>query len=334
MNVVIEGTCDARFRDVRDAFASNFERDLELGAALSVSIDGHNVIDIWGGFLDEAQTRAWQRDSLACIFSCTKGVVAVLALMLADRGLIDLDAPVARYWPEFAQNGKGEIPVRWLLTHQSALSAIDAPLPFGSLSNWDLMIDALAAQAPVWTPGDGHGYHGVTYGHLVGEVVRRVTGLSCGTAMRQLLCDPLDLDIHMPLPEHEEARTADMVLGMPTAARPSPTFFDHWKPGDLGPKSFRNPPDCVFEIRPDTIVPSGKHRDHDMSILALQNADIIADIGHEIPGLVRQAKPGYVFREPGAINLTSHDLQHLLGCLLAHGLSPLDLFKKSPHIFR
>jgi CubicO group peptidase (beta-lactamase class C family) len=244
MKVVIEGNCDTRFAAVQDAFESNFEHDLELGAALSVSVDGRNVVDIWGGYLDEAQTRPWQRDSLACIFSCTKGVVALLALMLADRGLIDLDAPVARYWPEFAQNGKGEIPVRWLLTHQSAVSAIDAPLPFGSLSNWDLMIEALAAQAPVWTPGDGHGYHGVTFGHLVGEVIRRVTGTSCGTAMHQWLCEPLGLDIHMPLPEYEESRTADMVLGMPTAARPSKTFFDHWKADDLGPKSFRNPPDC------------------------------------------------------------------------------------------
>jgi CubicO group peptidase (beta-lactamase class C family) len=244
MKIVVEGNCDARFAAVRDAFAANFEHDLELGAALSVSLRGRPVVDIWGGYADEAQTRKWERDTLACIFSCTKGVVAVLALMLADRGLIDLDAPVARYWPEFAQQGKGEIPVRWLLTHQAAVSAIDAPMAFGSLSDWDLMIEALAAQTPSWTPGDGHGYHGVTYGHLVGEVIRRVTGRSCGTAMREMLCEPLGLDIHMPLPEHEEPRTADMVLGQPTAERPSKTFFDHWQAGDLGPRSFRNPPDC------------------------------------------------------------------------------------------
>src|SRR5215213_8886493 len=121
MKVVIEGTSEALFAPVREAFASNFARDLEIGAALSVSLAGRNVVDIWGGHLDEAQTRPWQRDSLACIFSCTKGVVAVLALMLVDRGLIDLDAPVADYWPEFGQNGKADIPVRWLLTHQAAV---------------------------------------------------------------------------------------------------------------------------------------------------------------------------------------------------------------------
>ena len=126
MKVVIEGNFDARFAAVRDAFGSNFDQDLEIGAALSVSVGGRNVVDIWGGYLDEAQTRKWERDSLACIFSCTKGVIAVLALMLADRGLIDLDAPVADYWPEFAQKGKAEIPVRWLLTHQAAVILADS----------------------------------------------------------------------------------------------------------------------------------------------------------------------------------------------------------------
>lgn len=240
---IIQGTCDHRFAAVRDAFAENFVSGLELGAGLSVSVDGHNVVDLWGGWLDEAQTRPWERDSLACIFSCTKGVVAVVALMLADAGRLDLDAPVARYWPEFAQNGKADIPVRWLLTHEAGVSAIEDKLAFGSLSDWTLMTDALAAQRPMWTPGSGHGYHGVTYGHLVGEVIRRVTGMSCGTAMRTLLCEPLGLDLWMPLPEELEARTADMVLGQPM---PSATFFDHWGPDDLGPKSFRNPPDCSY----------------------------------------------------------------------------------------
>jgi CubicO group peptidase (beta-lactamase class C family) len=235
----IGGIWDARFTPVRDAFASNFDARLELGAALSISVEGHNVVDIWGGYCDAAGTVPWDRDTLACIFSCTKGVVAVLALALVDRGLIDLDAPVADYWPEFAQAGKGDIPVRWLLTHEAGVSAIEREMPFGSLSDWDAMITALAEQRPMWIPGSGHGYHGVTYGHLVGEVIRRVTGDSCGAAMRRVLCEPLGLDIWMPLPEDEEARTAEMAVVPPTK-----TFFDHWKPDGLGPKSFRNPPDC------------------------------------------------------------------------------------------
>jgi CubicO group peptidase (beta-lactamase class C family) len=235
----IGGIWDARFAPVRDAFASNFDAGIELGAALSISVEGRNVVDIWGGYRDPAATEPWDRDTLACIFSCTKGVVAVLALALVDRGLLDLDAPVADYWPEFAQAGKGDIPVRWLLTHQAGVSAIEREMPFGSLSDWDAMITALAEQRPMWTPGTGHGYHGVTYGHLVGEVIRRVTGESCGAAMRRVLCEPLGLDIWMPLPEHEESRTAEM-----TVVPPTKTFFDHWKPDGLGPKSFRNPPDC------------------------------------------------------------------------------------------
>lgn len=242
-DIIINGTCDARFDAVRDAFIANFENGLELGAGLSVSVEGRNVVDLWGGWLDEAATRPWERDSLACIFSCTKGVVAIVALVLADRGELDLDAPVATYWPEFAQNGKSTIPVRWLLTHQAGVSAIEQKMPFGSLSDWTAMTDALAAQQPMWEPGTDHGYHGVTFGHLIGEVIRRVTGVSCGTAMRELLCEPLGLDIWMPLAEADDARTADMVLGQPASPV---TFFDHWGPDDLGPKSFRNPPDCSY----------------------------------------------------------------------------------------
>jgi CubicO group peptidase (beta-lactamase class C family) len=235
----IGGIWDPRFAPVRDAFASNFAAGLELGAALSISIDGHNVVDIWGGHQDDAGTLPWERDTVACIFSCTKGVVAVLALALVDRGALDLDAPVAHYWPEFAQAGKEQIPVRWLLTHEAGLSAIEADMPFGSLSDWNAMVTALAAQRPLWEPGTGHGYHGVTYGHLVGEVIRRVTGAPCGTVMRSLLCAPLGLDLWMPLPATDECRTAEMTVVPPTR-----TFFDHWKPDGLGPKSFRNPPDC------------------------------------------------------------------------------------------
>ena len=134
---------------------------------LSISVDGRNVVDLWGGHLDAARTRPWQRDSLVCIFSCTKGVVAIATMWAVERGLLDLDRPVASYWPEFAAEGKGDIPVRWLLTHEAGLPAIGTRMPFGSLSDWEAMVAALAAQAPSWEPGSGHGYHGVTFGHLV-----------------------------------------------------------------------------------------------------------------------------------------------------------------------
>jgi CubicO group peptidase (beta-lactamase class C family) len=240
MGIDVDGVCDPAFKAVRDAFAANFADGLELGGSLSISVEGRNVVDVWGGWADGAMTRPWERDTLACVFSCTKGVVAVLALLLVEDGRLDLDAPVARYWPEFAQGGKAELPVRYLLTHEAGLPALSRPMPFGSLSDWDAMVTALAAQEPWWEPGHGHGYHGVTYGHLIGEVMRRITGTSVGVFLDTAIAGPLGVDLTMGLPEHEESRTADMVLGPMGGA----TFFDHWQPDGLGPKSFRNPPDC------------------------------------------------------------------------------------------
>jgi CubicO group peptidase (beta-lactamase class C family) len=239
--VAIDGTCDPAFASVRDAFAANFAAGLELGASLSISVDGRNIVDLWGGHLDAARTRPWARDSLVCVFSCTKGVVAIATMWAVARGLVDLDAPVASVWPEFAAADKGEIPIRWLLTHQAGLSAISQRMPLGSLSDWDAMTSALAAQAPWWEPGTAHGYHGVTFGHLIGEVLRRATGRDCGTLIAEELAAPLGVELLMPLPTDDDTRTADLIVAM----SPQGTFFDHWDPTtSLGPKSFGNPPDC------------------------------------------------------------------------------------------
>ncbi len=238
----VHGHCDARFTPVRDAFADGFARGAELGAALCVVIDGRRVVDLWGGWADAARTRPWKRDTIACVFSCTKGLAAAALLLLVDRGVVDLDAPVATWWPEFASAGKEELPVRYLLTHEAGLPALTRRLPFGSLSDWDLMVEALAAQAPWWEPGTGHGYHGVTFGHLVGEVVRRADGRTIGALMRDEFAGPLGLEWFLGLPASEEARTAQMTIEYPGPDQP--TFFSHWGPDDLGPKSFGNPPDC------------------------------------------------------------------------------------------
>jgi CubicO group peptidase (beta-lactamase class C family) len=237
---VLDGWCDAAFGAVSDAFAQNFADGLELGASLSISVEGRNVVDLWGGHLDAARTQRWERDSLVCVFSCTKGVVAIATMWAVARGLVDLDAPVASYWPEFAAEGKGQLPVRYLLTHQAGLPAIGQPMPFGSLSDWDAMTTALAAQAPWWEPGTAHGYHGVTFGHLIGEVLRRATGRSCGQLIRDELAAPLGIELAMPLPADDDARTALLVVEMSSEG----TFFDRWNPKtSLGPKAFGNPPD-------------------------------------------------------------------------------------------
>jgi CubicO group peptidase (beta-lactamase class C family) len=235
------GTCDPAFSAVRDAYAQNFADGLELGSSLSVSVDGTNVVDLWGGHLDAARTRPWTRDSVVCVFSCTKGIVAIATMWAVARGFVDLDAPVARYWPEFDQHGKGDIPVRWLLTHEAGLAAIGTKMPHGSLSDWDAMTSALAAQEPWWEPGTAHGYHGVTFGHLIGEVLRRATGRDCGELVSNEIGGPLGVELCMPLPAALDARTADLVVDMSRDG----TFFDRWDPHtSLGPRAFGNPPDC------------------------------------------------------------------------------------------
>jgi CubicO group peptidase (beta-lactamase class C family) len=239
--VTVDGSCDAAFAGVREAFAANFDGGLELGASLAISVDGRNVVDLWGGYLDLGRTRPWERDSLVCVFSCTKGVVAIAVMWAVAHGFVDLDAPVASYWPEFAAEGKGDIPVRWLLTHEAGLPAIGRRMPLGSLSDWEAMTDALAAQEPWWEPGTTHGYHGVTFGHLVGEVLRRTVGRTCGAIIRDELAGPLDTELWMPLPEAYDSRTAELTVEMSAEG----TFFDRWDPKtSLGPRSFGNPPDC------------------------------------------------------------------------------------------
>ncbi|HSV07033.1 MAG TPA: serine hydrolase domain-containing protein, partial [Candidatus Binatus sp.] len=174
----IEGTCDERFARVREAFADNFAMHDELGAGVAVVLDGQTVVDLWGGHADIGRTRPWRHDTLVHVYSTTKGIVALAAHLLADRGLLDLDAPVARYWPEFAAAGKGAVPVHHLLSHRVGLPAVRTQLPPGALLDWPVMTAALAAETPWWAPGTRFGYHIITYGFLVGEVIRRVSGRS------------------------------------------------------------------------------------------------------------------------------------------------------------
>lgn len=199
------------FEGVRTAFAANLAGDQEVGAAVGVYLHGRKVVDLWGGIADPETGRHWESDTLQVVFSTTKGVTAACAHLLAQRGELDLDAPVAEYWPEFAANGKDRIPVRWLLTHQAGLPVIDHPITPAEAVAWDPMVTALAAQRPSWEPGTDHGYHGHTYGWLVGEVVRRVTGRSLGTFLAEEIAAPLDLDLWIGLPRTEQHRVSRIV---------------------------------------------------------------------------------------------------------------------------
>ncbi|MDN0199164.1 serine hydrolase domain-containing protein [Streptomyces sp. S.PNR 29] len=207
----VHGHCDARFVAVRSAFEENFRDRGELGAAVTVTVDGATVVDLWGGWADEARTRPWQRETLVNVWSTSKGPVALCAHLLADRGLLDFDAPVATYWPEFAEAGKEKVLVRHLLSHRAGLSGLREPHSVGQLYDWQLTVDRLAAMEPWWEPGTQSGYHALTYGHLVGEVVRRVSGLLPGAFLEREVTGPLGLDFTVGLPDKQSARAAELV---------------------------------------------------------------------------------------------------------------------------
>ncbi|KOU09132.1 MULTISPECIES: serine hydrolase domain-containing protein [unclassified Streptomyces] len=212
---VINGEVAAGFEPVREAFAANFARREDIGAAVCVYQDGRPVVDLWAGVADPDTGRPWERDTLQLVYSATKGVTATAAHLLAQRGALDLDAPVAEYWPEFAANGKVEIPVRWLLSHQAGLVALDEPVPLGEALAWHPMTAALAAQCPQWIPGTAHGYHGRTWGWLVGEVIRRVSGRTPGCFFAEEIARPLGLDFFIGLPAGERDRVSRMVYRKP-----------------------------------------------------------------------------------------------------------------------
>jgi CubicO group peptidase (beta-lactamase class C family) len=217
----VTGLVEPDFESVRDAFTHNFERGRETGSALCVHVRGRKVVDIYGGWFDADGTRPYGPDALQLVFSSTKGATAVCANLLAQRGLLDMDAPVVTYWPEFAAAGKDALPVRYLLSHQAGLPAIDRRLTAQEMQAWDPVADALAAQAPFWEPGTAHGYHALSYGYLVGEVVRRVTGRSLGTFFAEEVARPLGLEFYIGLPAELEGRVSPILganFGPPAGA--------------------------------------------------------------------------------------------------------------------
>jgi CubicO group peptidase (beta-lactamase class C family) len=219
--IPVQGYCDERFAAVGEEFQRNFAERGELGATVAVKVGGQTVVDLWGGYADEARERPWEQDTTCVLFSCTKGAVSICAHMLAIAGELDLDAPVHTYWPEFAAAGKETVLVRHLLTHQAGLPALRAPLPPGAFYDWDLMIEALAAEEPFWRPGSTHGYHGLTFGFLVGEVIRRVTGQTVGQFLRTEVAEPLGIDLQLGTPASEHERVSH-VNGPPPPAPGEP----------------------------------------------------------------------------------------------------------------
>ena len=216
----VQGFARDQYAPVRAAFADNLASGVDLGAALCVTVEGETVVDLWGGFADAAGAHPWRRDTIVNVYSTTKTVTALTALLLADRGDLDLDAPVARYWPEFAANGKQHVKVSHVMSHSAGLPGWQQPMRTEDLYDWEKATTLLAAQAPDWEPGTACGYHALTQGYLVGEVVRRTTGRSLGTVLRDEIAEPLQADFHIGLPASEDTRVAELVpppVGPPPA---------------------------------------------------------------------------------------------------------------------
>jgi CubicO group peptidase (beta-lactamase class C family) len=211
----IHGDADAAFGPVVDAFVANFLERGEAGAAVAVYRDGRKVVDVWGGLADPRTGRPWTSATTALVFSCSKGVLAICAYLLVQDGRLDLDAPVVRDWPRFGQHGKEAIPVRSLLTHRAGLCALDRPLSREQVLAWGPVVAAIEAQAPLWPPDTGHAYHTHTYGWLVGELVRRITGESVGSFVRRRLAEPLGLRLWIGLPAEERPTVARTLAPLP-----------------------------------------------------------------------------------------------------------------------
>jgi len=245
----VHGRCEPAFESLRQALAGVIETGAEVGAALAVHVRKEPVVDLWAGHTDSARTRPWDEHTIVNLYSVGKAVTAVCALRLVESGALDLDSPVSRYWPAFAQAGKKHLPVRYVLTHQAALPAVFRPLPPGAVLQWEVMTEALAAQEPWWEPGAGHGYHVNTYGFLIGEVVRRITGKRLGTYLRDEIAGPAGIDFFIGFGPELDARCADVI---PPRPGPDGEQRNVLLDGDLATLTdlqrmrvgaYRNPPD-------------------------------------------------------------------------------------------
>lgn len=231
--MTIHGFCDPRFEPVKAAFQGNFAKYADVGASVAVTHEGEFVVDLWGGHLDAGRKQSWREDTIVNVWSSTKPMSAMCLLLLADRGEVDLYAPASKYWPEFAQNGKAGVEVRHFLSHSAGLSGMDEPVQGDALYDWEWMTKALARQAPWWAPGTQSGYHAVTQGHLIGEIVRRVTGQSIGNFFRQEIAQPLGADFHIGTPDSAEPRIGNLI--------PPPRAIATPDDGSISSRTFANP---------------------------------------------------------------------------------------------
>ncbi len=245
MTIEVCGYCDDKFSKVKDLLASSVQAGDDLGASFAATVDGEMVVDLWAGTTDEAQTSPWEKDTIVNVYSTTKTMSFLCALVLADRGQLDFDASVATYWPEFAQNGKESIKVWHLMNHAAGLSGLEVPVSTSDMYDWDKITGLLAAQAPWWEPGTATGYHAITQGYLIGEVVKRISGRSLGQFFAEEIAQPLDADFHIGVPEDVFPRIGCLIPPGGGDANPAVQ-------GDqdsIVARTFRNPPVSALESR-------------------------------------------------------------------------------------
>ena len=223
----IHGSCDERFAEVRELFARNFAEEGDVGASFAATVEGEFVVDLWGGHADAAKTRAWEQDTIVNVYSTTKTMSFICALVLADRGQLDFNAKVTDYWPEWGQNGKGATEVRHFMSHSAAVPGFDPALGSAAeLYDWDLCAGNLAAQAPWWEIGSQSGYHAITQGYLIGEVIRRISGKSIGQFFREEIAGPLGADFHIGMDDSVFPRVAEMIPASAPATEAAPPAMD------------------------------------------------------------------------------------------------------------
>lgn len=271
----LHGTCDAKFEPVRDALLKNFSEHGDVGASVAVSYEGEMVVDLWGGHRDAAKSLPWEEDTIVNVYSTTKTMAALCALVLADRGQLDFNAKVSAYWPEFAQNGKDNVLVRHFMSHSAGLSGMDEPFAPPEVYDWDLMVAALARQAPWWEPGTASGYHALTQGHLIGEVVRRITGISIGEFFAREIAGPLGADFHIGTDESHFERIGELI---PPAKGPADGAI-----GDsIAARTFKNPAIDASHSRTaewrKAQIPAANGHGNARSVVRVQTA--VANLGH------------------------------------------------------
>lgn len=242
-NLKVNGKCDQRFEAVKKAFSKNFEKHGDVGAAVSVYLEGKPVVDLWAGWADSNRTRPWEQDTIATVASTTKGMCAICAGILVERGLLDMDATVAKYWPEFAQAGKENMPVRYLLTHEAGLPGVKKDMGPETLYQWDVYTDALARTEPWWEPGTAAGYHALTFGYLVGEIIRRISGMTMGQFFAENVAGPLNADFYIGVPQDKDYMAAEILEAPPTASSEfNLREYLRKEPESMGARAFINPP--------------------------------------------------------------------------------------------